>query len=264
MATPSSARLASVEIKGGLWGADLLAALAEDRTRLPADTVRADSYGLPARASTEQAARAAWTVLTAAWEEFSDHYQHRVATFETARYGDDRFTWETWTRHLLDQLGYQPEPTGRHGLTVDDAEPDDPADRYPISHTHHDQVPVHAVPAGADLDRRTPGVHGADRQSPHSLVQDYLNRTSTHLWAVLTNGRTLRLLRDNAALSRQAYIEFDLAAIFDDGAYADFALLWHAVHASRFTHDDDQPAAIHSFPTRRSSDLGRASCRERV
>jgi hypothetical protein len=234
----TAVRLGPVDVKGGLWGADLLAALAEDRTRLPADTIRPDSYGLPSRSSTEQAARAAWTVLTAAWEEFNEQHVARVERDGTDAYCDDRFTTATWTRHLLAQLGYHPEPTPG-GLTVPGAGEDD--DRFPITHTHAGQVPLHVLAAGVPLDVRTKGVTGADRQSPHSLVQDYLNRTSTHLWAVVTNGLTLRILRDNAALSRQAHIEFDLAAIFDEGAYADFALLWHAAHATRFTHDPDQP-----------------------
>ena len=236
-----STRLATIDVKGGLWGADLLAALAEDRKRLPSETVTAESYDLPTRASTEQAARAAWTVLTAAWEEFSEHHQKRVATFATPIYGADSFTWDRWTRHLLDQLGYDPEATPAGGLRVDSADPDDPHDSYEVSHLHHQQIPVHAVPAGVELDRRAAGVKGAARQSPHSLLQDYLNRTNRHLWGLATNGLTLRLLRDNAALSRQAFIEFDLAAIFEEGAYADFALLWHAAHASRFTHNTDDP-----------------------
>src|SRR5680860_397173 len=101
-------RLGAVDVKGGLWGADLLVALADDRTRLPADTIRPDSYGLPSRASTEHAARAAWTVLTAAWEEFSDQHTARVERDGTDTYGDDRLTYATWVRHLMDQLGYTP------------------------------------------------------------------------------------------------------------------------------------------------------------
>jgi hypothetical protein len=238
----TSTRLATIDVKGGLWGPDLLAALAEGRSKLPAETVTAESYDLPMRASTEQTARAAWTVLTAAWEEFTEHHQKRIAVFETPTYGADSFTWDKWTRHLLDQLGYDPEATPAGGLRVDNADPEDLHDSYPISHTHHDQIPIHAVPAGVELDRRAAGVKGAARQSPHSLLQDYLNRTSRHLWGLVTNGLSLRLLRDNAALSRQAFIELDLAAIFEEGAYADFALLWHAAHASRFNHDPDEPA----------------------
>jgi hypothetical protein len=238
---PANARrLGPVDVAGGLWGADLLAALAEDRSKLPADTVAPVSYGLPARASTEQAARAAWTVLTAAWEEFTELHTARVERDGTDTYGQDRFTHDVWLVHLLDQLGYQPAETPPGGLAVDRDDPDDgEVDRYPITHLHAEQVPLLLLDAGVPLDARTRGVIGAHAQSPHSLVQDFLNRTTRHLWAIVTNGLTLRILRDNAALSRHAYIEFDLAAIFSDGAYADFALLWHAAHATRFTHDPD-------------------------
>lgn len=237
---PTAMRLGSVDVKGGLWGADLLAAIADDRTRLPADTIQPDSYGLPARASTEQAARAAWTLLTAAWDEFTERHTAKVERAGTDTYGDDQFSLTTWLTHLLTQLGYAPAENPPGGLVIADPESGTgDGDWFSITHLHAGEVPLHLLSAGVPLDTRTAGVAGAHRQSPHSLVQDYLNRTSKHLWAIVTNGLTLRILRDNAALSRQAYIEFDLAAIFDDGAYADFALLWHAVHATRFTHAPD-------------------------
>ena len=85
-----------------------------------------------------------------------------------------------------------------------------------------------------DLDKRTPGVAGASRSSPHSLVQELLNRSSEHLWGIVSNGLRLRVLRDNARLTRQAYVEFDLQAMMDGEVYADFALLWLVGHQSRF------------------------------
>ncbi len=237
----TAARLSAVTVSGGLWGADLLVALAEDPASLPKATTSPEAYGLPRRSDIPEVTRGQWPLLKAAWEEFSERHAAKVET-DGERYGTDDFTWKTWTTHLLTVLGYTPEQVVG-GLIADSADPDDPADTYPISHMHHDQVPVHAVPAGAPLDRRSKGVHGATTQSPHSLVQDYLNRTDGHLWAVITNGLTLRLVRDNAAMARQAYIEFDLPAIFDTESYSDFELLWRAVHATRFTHPDDaQPA----------------------
>ena len=38
--------------------------------------------------------------------------------------------------------------------------------------------------------------------SPHGLVQEFLNRSDDHLWAFVSNGRRLRVLRDNASLTR--------------------------------------------------------------
>ena len=43
--------------------------------------------------------------------------------------------------------------------------------------------------------------------------------------------RQLRLLRNNASLKRQAYVEFDLEAMFDGEVFADFVLLWLVAHA---------------------------------
>jgi hypothetical protein len=45
------------------------------------------------------------------------------------------------------------------------------------------------------------------------------NRSSNHLWAILSNGLRLRILRDNQALSRQSCLEFDLEAIFTGEVY---------------------------------------------
>src|SRR3546814_12172769 len=84
--------------------------------------------------------------------------------------------------------------------------------------------------------------------SPHSLVQELLNRTDDHLWAMVTNGLRLRLLRDNVALTRQAYVEFDLEALFTGQAYADFALLWLVCHQSRFEADLPANCLLEQWP----------------
>jgi hypothetical protein len=41
-------------------------------------------------------------------------------------------------------------------------------------------------------------------------------------------------VRDNASLTRPAFIEADLRRIFEGEAFADFAALWLLIHASRF------------------------------
>ena len=41
-------------------------------------------------------------------------------------------------------------------------------------------------------------------------------------------------MRDNASLTRPAYIEADLRRIFEADSFADFAALWLLIHASRF------------------------------
>src|SRR5207244_11150948 len=96
-----------------------------------------------------------------------------------------------------------------------------------------ESVPVHLVGAGVSIDRRSAGVSGAARTSPHSLLQEFLNRSEEHLWGMVSNGLRLRILRDNSSLTRQAYVKFDLEAMMNGELYADFALFWLLCHESR-------------------------------
>ena len=92
---------------------------------------------------------------------------------------------------------------------------------------------MHLVSCGF-LTRRAAGQRGAAAASPHALVQEFVNRSPSHLWAIVSNGLRLRVLRDSQALSRQSFLEFDLQAMFHGEVYSDFVLLWLIVHATRF------------------------------
>ena len=99
----------------------------------------------------------------------------------------------------------------------------------------HGPAAIHLIGCRLSLDKRAAGARGAASQNPHGLVQEFLNRSDEHLWAILSNGMTFRILRDNEALSRQSYLEFDLAAMFEGELYSDFVLLWLLGHATRFS-----------------------------
>ena len=90
------------------------------------------------------------------------------------------------------------------------------------------RVPVVVVPPADDLDR--PSAHLDHRRAPAlgrlgaaGLAQC---ERATRSGACARNGVRLRLVRDNASLTRPAYIEADLRRIFEDEAFADFAALW--------------------------------------
>ena len=104
---------------------------------------------------------------------------------------------------------------------------------YPISHSWGPAVPIHLVSWRVDLDKTMRGVAGAAAASPHSLLQVFLNRSDERLWGFVSNGYKLRVLRDNWSLTRQAYVEFDLAAMMNADAYSDFRVLWLLCHQSR-------------------------------
>ncbi|QQO14804.1 N-6 DNA methylase [Bradyrhizobium diazoefficiens] len=97
------------------------------------------------------------------------------------------------------------------------------------------RVPVVVVPPAEEkLDRRSPTLSTGRSRSPAFALQDYLNDSDDALWGLVTNGTFLRLMRDNASLTRPAYIEADLAQIFTNEDAASFAVLWSLIHRTRF------------------------------
>jgi len=97
------------------------------------------------------------------------------------------------------------------------------------------RVPIVVVPPSEEkLDRRSPTLSTDRSRSPAFALQDYLNDSDDALWGLVTNGAVLRLMRDNASLTRPAYIEADLAAIFTSEDAASFAVLWSLIHRTRF------------------------------
>jgi hypothetical protein len=206
----------AVRVVGGVLPPEVLAAtVAGDLQGLGS----AD-YHLGGEAPREAAARA-WSHLTGSYRRFRDDLaklpdgDHAVG-----------LTRERWLSQLLIDLGYgrvAPTPTG--GLAVGDRS-------YPVSH-RWGATPMHLLGWGVELDSRTPGVTGAAQRAPHAMVQEVLNRTDDYLWAVVSNGRLLRLLRDSSTLSGQAYVEFDLEAMFDGELFAEFVVLFLLAHESR-------------------------------
>lgn len=97
------------------------------------------------------------------------------------------------------------------------------------------RVPVTVVPATDDLDRPSAQLlTDGQRRSASSALQNWLNASDSALWGLCSNGLLLRLVRDNASLTRPAFVEADLRRIFEGDAFADFAALWLLIHASRF------------------------------
>ncbi|MEQ9142909.1 MAG: N-6 DNA methylase [Parvibaculaceae bacterium] len=97
------------------------------------------------------------------------------------------------------------------------------------------RIPVIVVPPDEDrLDRRSATLSVERSRSPAFALQDYLNEEDGALWGLATNGTVIRLMRDNASLTRPAFIEADLAQIFSNEDAASFGLLWLLIHRSRF------------------------------
>lgn len=207
--------MASVRVAGGLLPPDVLNAVLAGSL----GGLTGNDYDLGSEGPREAAARE-WTYLLGAYRRFRDDLT-RLPEGDAAV----GLTRERWLTLLLSSLNYGRVPTtAAGGITVDDRS-------FPVSHLWG-ATPIHLLGWGVPLDRRTPGVAGAAHRAPHAMVQELLNRTDDYLWAIVCNGRVLRLLRDSTTLSGQSYVEFDLETMFDAELFADFALLFLLVHES--------------------------------
>lgn len=212
----------SVKIEGALLSPDLLERIViapeEVEGLLPSD------YHLVGNERLNEVINRSWNRLTTLWQAFKETRSHLAENDWATGITRDR-----WLLPLFQELGY-----GR--LLLSKAQ-EIGGKTFPISHSWQNS-PIHLLGFRIPLDRRTPGVAGAATSSPHSMVQEFLNRSDEHLWGLVSNGLTLRILRDNASISRQQYIEFDLEGIMEGELYSDFVLLWLLCHQSRFEADN--------------------------
>jgi len=114
---------------------------------------------------------------------------------------------------------------------------------YPVGHAAlGPRCPVVVAPARGGVDAPLAEFGDENRKrSAFGLAQEYLNANEEALWGLATDGLTLRILRDNSSLTRPAWIEADLEAIFKEERYADFAALWLLLHETRFGALDKPP-----------------------
>jgi hypothetical protein len=212
----------TIRSEGGLLPSDLLARVATQDKSIPG--LSTADYHLVKGESLGNRITESWNKLTAAWKYFTEQLEILPDSDQGTT-----LTRERWLLPLFGELGFGRLQATR-ALDLD-------GKSYPVSHGWG-KVPIHLISCRTPIDRRSAGVKGAAGASPHSMVQEVLNRSQEHLWAFVSNGLILRILRDNASLTRQAFVEFDLETMMSDGVYEDFVVLWLTCHQSRIEADD--------------------------
>lgn len=214
----------SIRIEGGILSPDVLERLDD----LPGQ--KSSDFGLDSSVKVKDEIARAWADAQDYWRIFQRKLEslkpESPATSETRH---------QWMVPLLSLLGYQLEAQAKGAVLNDKT--------YPISHraANRANAPVQIVgyrePSGLDRKPERSNL----RMSAHAVVQEFLN-LSEQLYGIATNGRVLRLLRDSSRLIKLSYIEFDLDRIFTDGLFADFAILYRLLHASRLPVSNDTAA----------------------
>ena len=184
----------------------------------------AADFGLDKNTTIRDEIGIAWAATRAHWSAFKLR-RDRLKDSDTGT----SETRQGWMIPFLRELGYDLDKSISEIIN---------GKTYAISHraANRDGFPVHIVGINQSLDKRAEV--GGTRLSPHALIQEYLNNHN-HLYALVTNGRFLRLLRDATRLSRLSYLEFDLERIMEEDQFAEFALLFRLLHVTRMPENQD-------------------------
>ena len=214
----------SIRIEGAILSPDILGQIEDLPGQQPFD------FALDANSKVKDE-------IASAWADAQDYWRIFQRKLETVNENSNATT-ETrnlWIVPLMGLLRYDIEFQPR-GAVLDGR-------TYPISHraTNCGDAPIQINGARdrAGLDRKPENTYR--RISAHALVQEFLN-LHDQLYGLVTDGHVLRLLRDSSRLIKQSYLEFDLDRIFTDGLFADFAVLYRLLHATRLPLTNDAVA----------------------
>lgn len=223
MARPGSRTTAlaleAVVVEGGLIAPEQIAKIAGAEMGAKA----AAEYGCPKGTTLRDEIARYYSIGRALWAEY-DRIETPTVT-QTAAFARD----------LLSQCFGFTDLTGPH-------EHREGSRRFRIAwEAKNGRMPIVVaapVPGGDAFAKSQPefgdGEGGRARRSPTVLLQDWLNTNPSFYWGLVFAGDRVRLMRDNASLTRPAWIEADLGAMFRDEMFADFTAWWLLTHATRF------------------------------
>ncbi|MGR2912094.1 N-6 DNA methylase [Acidithiobacillus ferrivorans] len=208
---------ATLRLEGGLFLPDQLEKAALGAARFQSEADYRTPKGLKLKDDTSRA----FQIASAQWKHFAGQ-------FERSDVDAGALTRHFVQELLRDAFGYT-HIAPVTGLSVGDQ-------HYPVTFLAG-ALPVVVAPHSLGLDAADPGFavtgSGARKKTAFQLAQEFLNASPDHTWAMVSNGRQLRLLRDAATLTRPSFLEIDLQDLLGGARYAEFANVWRLLHASR-------------------------------
>ncbi len=232
--TPRTGSTTFINTSGGLLTDELVSKLRQrhcGESAVRPETFALPNTELPEEADIEAEIGNTWDTLRERWDE--------LTMDETLFHMDISDARTKWILKLFQNLGFEPvfqrenlEAGGIEANLSHKGWPDGEIESY--SEMEGRTAPIiHTVEPEQKLDEK-PEDAPRGAKSPHDTLQEFLNASDEHDWAVVTNGLTLRILRDFYHTYTRGYVEFDLENLFTNRNYGDFRALYRLCHASRF------------------------------
>ena len=209
--------LSFIRSSGNIITEDFCTTLASE-TR--AEYVKDRSFGDGVKHIDEEIARS-FDHLRRRWEEI------RVQLTEDKL--DNAGLRKRWIIPLLEELAFRPVYLSSNIISKSGT-------GYQIPYRAWDEITAPVIQmthSSQDFDLKDKLSRTHPNKSPHDALQLYLN-TSNHRWAILTNGKKIRILRDFYHSFTKGFLEFDLEAIFENASSEHFRVLYRILHRSRF------------------------------
>jgi methylase of polypeptide subunit release factors len=232
--TPRTGSTTFINTSGGLLTDELVNKLRQRQCGESA--VRPGTFALPDTEPPEEADLEAevgdkWDTLRERWDE--------LTMDESLFHMDVSDARTKWILKLFQNLGFGPvfqrenlEAGGIEANLSHKGWPDGEIESYGEMEGRTAPI-IHTVEPEQKLDEK-PEDAPRGAKSPHDTLQEFLNASDEHDWAVVTNGLTLRILRDFYHTYTRGYVEFDLENMFTSRNYGDFRALYRLCHVTRF------------------------------
>ena len=228
----------NIKTSGGIFTQHFIETLEQDHVSHPA--LKPETFIFPYQERIGE--RELDARMSMAWESLVERWDVIEREFTSL---DISALRQRWIRPLFSALGFNLE-FNRSEIVLDEDK------RYPISYfgrcgTTEQVIPIHSVlyrncSEGSLEAKLAPG-RGIKNAAPHDMLQSFLNLSKDHSWGLLTDGISLRLLRDFYHSYTRGYVEFDLKGIFENRDFAGFRAMYRLLHASRFYRPPGQEAA---------------------
>ena len=208
--------LSFIKSSGNIITEDFCLALANETK---ADYVKDKSFGAEMK-KVDDVIASTFERLRERWEE----YRTQIIGNEY----DNATLRKKWILPFLEALGYQPAFISSNIKSESNTE-------YQIPYKGWDSeyaALIHMVNSVQDFDTKDKHSRTHSNKSPQDCLQQLLN-TSHHQWAILINGKKIRLLRDFYHSITKGFLEFDLESIFETANSEQFRVLFRILHSSR-------------------------------